>query len=128
MSITSKSEPRKKVLAEDNLHCQELLFHELAAARVESGASIEEVADCLGIPVDVALAVEDGRVELTLADLRQYAYAVGALVSYRVRPAYVRELGDLPTPGHSSDWNDALKDSSWKSWSPSRATSVIPAT
>jgi len=120
MEDAIRIDANKRALAEDNLHNQDLLFHELVSARIASKRTVEDVATCLGITPSVVEALEDGRVELTLADLRQYAYAVGALLSYRVRPNYVRELTNLTQriAGTSREWNNTLAGSSWKSVTP----------
>lgn len=124
---TARLESRRRSLAEDNLHNQDQLFHDLVSARLQSGKSVDEVAACLGISVDVVHALEDGRVELTLADLRQYAYAVEALLSYRVRPNYVRELNSLTASLHAAD-----SSSHWNSFSskvlPSWKAAQVPVT
>lgn len=124
---TARPESRRQSLAEDNLHNQDQLFQDLVHARQQSGKTVDEVAACLGISVDVVEALEDGRVELTLADLRQYAYAVEALVSYRVRPNYIREFTSLTAALHAAD-----SSSNWKTFSskvlPSWKTTQTPVT
>ena len=117
----ARMEARKRSLAEDNLQSQDQLFHDLVNARKQSGKSVAQVAECLGVSVDVVRALEEGRVEITLADLRQYAYAVEALVSYRVRPNYIRDLGVLTASLHTLDsaahWIDFSSPAvpAWKS-------------
>lgn len=67
-----------------NLSNQQDLIDDLKRAREENGISLEQAAQMLGIEVSLLEAVEGFRVELSLTDLRQYAYACGAVIEYSV--------------------------------------------
>lgn len=67
-----------------NLSNQQDLINDLKKAREENGISLEKAADMLGIKASLLEAVEGFRVELSLTDLRQYAYACGAVIEYSV--------------------------------------------
>lgn len=67
-----------------NLNHQVKLINDLRQARIDAGISLEEAAEKLGITVSLLEAVEGNRVELSLTDLRQYAYACNAVIEYQV--------------------------------------------
>lgn len=68
-----------------NLSNQQDLINELKEARESNGISLEKAAEVLGIEVSLLEAVEGFRVELSMSDLRQYAYACGAVIEYSVK-------------------------------------------
>ena len=72
-------------LAKANLDNQVALIGELRQARIDAGISIEQAAETLGIAPSLVEAVEGFRVDLTLTDLRQYAYACNAVIEYVVQ-------------------------------------------
>jgi DNA-binding XRE family transcriptional regulator len=63
---------------------QAQLIADLQAARIEAGITSEEAAKTLGIPREVFDDVEAGRIPLNLTEIREYAYAVGAVIEYSV--------------------------------------------
>lgn len=76
-----------QAIADRNVHAQTGLLAALIAVRTGKGMSVEDVAGILGVEPAAVEAVEDGSVEMNLAELRAYAYAVGAVVEYDVVPA-----------------------------------------
>ncbi|WP_284752635.1 hypothetical protein [Arthrobacter sp. efr-133-R2A-120] len=102
-------------LADVNLGAQEHLWEALSAARVDSGLTHEQVATRLGVTAELAKAIGEGRIDVTLGDLREFAFAVDAVVAYKVSPRYSttfdafrRSLGELPwySPTHSGHGHD----------------------
>lgn len=108
-------------LADDNLDSQAHLWELLAKARLESGKSDDEVAQILGVSTELLSAIEGGRINLTLSDLREYAYSIDALVSYRVISRYSEKL-----EGHRADISNKPwhKDSSPDYWERNDARQV----
>lgn len=76
-----------KAIADRNLHAQTGLLAALTAVRTGNGMSVEVVAGILEVEPAVVESIEEGRLEMNLTELRQYAYAVGAVVEYDVTPA-----------------------------------------
>ncbi|HEX9089078.1 MAG TPA: helix-turn-helix domain-containing protein [Arthrobacter sp.] len=76
-----------QAIADRNVHAQTGLLAALKAVRTGKGMTVEAVAETLGVEPGVIEAVEDGRKELNLTELRHYAYSVGAVVEYDVVPA-----------------------------------------
>lgn len=74
-------------IAERNLHAQTGLLVALKRVRTGRGISIEAAAEILGVTPAEFEAIEDGRMELNLTELRHYAYSVGAVVDYDVVPS-----------------------------------------
>lgn len=72
-------------VAQKNLDSQIALIQALRESRVASGISIEKAADTLGISVSLLEAVEGFRVDLSMTDLRQYAYACNAVIEYSIQ-------------------------------------------
>lgn len=72
-------------VARQNLDNQVALVEALKQARIASGISEEMAAEALGITVSLLQAVEGFRVDLTLTDLRQYAYACNAVIEYDIK-------------------------------------------
>lgn len=66
---------------------QASLIADLQAARVQAGISSEEASKTLGIPREVFDDVEAGRISLNMTDIREYAFAVGAVIEYSVTKA-----------------------------------------
>lgn len=95
-------------LADDNLQSQGTLWDLLNKARQESGRSDEDVARLLNVPLELLEAVEGGRVNVTLSDLREYAYAIDALISYRVVSRYSEKLEAHRTDITQKPWHDKL--------------------
>lgn len=62
------------------------LIASLQAARIEAGISCEEAAQTLGITREVFDDLEAGKIALNLTEIRQYAYAVDAVIEYDVKP------------------------------------------
>ncbi|UKA57510.1 helix-turn-helix domain-containing protein [Arthrobacter sp. FW306-2-2C-D06B] len=103
-------------LADDNLGAQEHLWESLAAARRASGLTDEQVAERLGVTAELANAIGEGRIDITLGDLREFAYAVDAVVAYKVSPRYTTTydtfrrslVGELPwhTPSQEEHGDD----------------------
>lgn len=77
-----------QAIADRNLHAQTGLLAALVAVRTGKGMTMEDVAAALGVEAAAIEAVEDGRVEMNLTELRAYAFAVGAVVEYDVVPAH----------------------------------------
>lgn len=75
-----------QAIADRNVHAQTGLLASLKAVRTGKGMTVEAVAETLGVEPGVIEAVEDGRKELNLTELRHYAYSVGAVVEYDVVP------------------------------------------
>lgn len=73
-------------LAGKNLDNQMALIKSLRESRIEQGITLEKAAETLGIAVSLLEAVEGFRVELSLSDLRQYAYACNAVIDYQILP------------------------------------------
>lgn len=73
-------------LAQKNLDNQITLIQALRQSRIESGISVEKAADTLGVSVSLVEAVEGFRVDLSMTDLRQYAYACNAVIEYSIKP------------------------------------------
>lgn len=103
-------------LADDNLHAQDHLWESLRLALRDSGRSLDDVASRLGISVDLVRAIGEGRIDVSLSDLREYAYAVDAAVTYRVSSRYTsnlenfrRSLGGVPEHWHRSRDEDTLQ-------------------
>ncbi|MFE4834456.1 hypothetical protein ACFRAU_07220 [Arthrobacter sp. NPDC056691] len=99
----------EQALADDNLRAQEHLWESLAVALRDSERSIEDVAARLGIPADLAEDISNGRVDVSLSDLREFAYAIDAFVTYRVSSRYTsnlenyrRSLANVPQHWHRS--------------------------
>ena len=71
---------------------------------------------------DLVRAIEDGRVNVSLSDLREYAYSIDALVTYRVVSRYSEKIEDhrrmLATsnakPWHSHNEGSQKQDSASK--------------
>jgi DNA-binding XRE family transcriptional regulator len=84
---------RKKIMADTqstaarNVHAQTGLLAALKEVRIGKGISVEAVAAALEVDPSVIEAIEDGRKELNLTELRYYAYSIGAVVEYDVVPA-----------------------------------------
>lgn len=66
---------------------QASLIADLQAARVQAGISSEDAAKTLGIPRETFDDVEAGRIGLNFTDIREYAFAVGAVIEYSVTEA-----------------------------------------
>lgn len=99
----------EQVLADENLRAQEHLWETLLQALKESGRSVDDVASRLGIPADLVESISKGRVDVSLSDLREYAYAVDAFISYRVTSRYTsnletyrRSLAEVPQHWHGT--------------------------
>lgn len=71
-------------IATENLNSQVALIEALRQSRIDSGISLDEAAHTLGISVSLLEAVEGFRVDLSMTDLRQYAYACNAVIEYSV--------------------------------------------
>lgn len=71
--------------ARKNLDNQINLIAGLKQARIDSGITVEQAADTLGITVSLLEAVEGFRVDLSMTDLRQYAYACNAVIEYSIQ-------------------------------------------
>jgi len=69
-----------------NLLAQEALIKSLRDARVTAGLTVEEVAARLGVGVEIVQQVEAHEYDMSLTELRQYAYAVDAFIEYDVEP------------------------------------------
>jgi transcriptional regulator with XRE-family HTH domain len=76
-----------QAIADHNVHAQTGLLAALKAVRTGKGMTVEAVAGTLGVEPAVLESIEEGQLEMNLTDLRQYAYAVGAVVEYDVAPA-----------------------------------------
>lgn len=76
-----------QTIADRNVHAQTGLLAALKKVRTGKGVSVEAAAEILNVTPDEFEAIEDGRVELNLTELRHYAYSVGAVVEYDVVPA-----------------------------------------
>jgi DNA-binding XRE family transcriptional regulator len=74
-------------IADRNVHAQTGLLAALKEVRVGKGISVEAAAALLEVEPAAVEAIEDGRVELNLTELRAYAWSVGAVVEYDVVPA-----------------------------------------
>lgn len=72
-------------LAQKNLDSQIALIQSLRQSRISSGISVEQAAETLGIATSLLEAVEGFRVDLSMTDLRQYAYACNAVIEYEVK-------------------------------------------
>ncbi|WP_445444457.1 hypothetical protein [Clavibacter sp. km3a] len=110
-SFTIDSSPdalfQPSAAVENILHQQEL-FSELAEARIAAGRSVEEAAEILGVEPEILQRVEAGSEDMTLSELRQFAYAADAVISYHVQ----RKAGEIQdvTP----DWTAIqLVESMW---------------
>lgn len=77
----------EQTIADRNLHAQSGLLTALKSVRTGKGMGVEEAAAIMGVETDVFEAIEDGRMELNLTELRHYAYSVGAVVDFDVVPA-----------------------------------------
>ncbi|MDT0169566.1 hypothetical protein [Pseudarthrobacter sp. BRE9] len=97
-------------LADDNLQAQGHLWEALRGALVASGLSYEDVASRLGIDVDLVRAISGGRVDISLSDLREYAYAVDASITYRVIPRYSHYLETFRQLLSEKHWHDSHSD------------------
>lgn len=60
------------------------LLADLRAARVQAAITSVEAAKTLGISSEMFDDVEAGRIGLSLSDICEYAYAVGAVIEYSV--------------------------------------------
>jgi transcriptional regulator with XRE-family HTH domain len=74
------------IVADENLLAQKNLFIAFRAARKSSGRSVDQAAELLGVSNEQYEQIESGTIDLTLAEVRQLAFAVDAVVSYRVVP------------------------------------------
>lgn len=74
-------------IAEANLAAQDKLIKDLVQVRESVGVSVVEVARTLGTTVAMVQDIESGGYEMNLTELRYYAYAVGAVVEYKVSEA-----------------------------------------
>jgi transcriptional regulator with XRE-family HTH domain len=72
-------------LSQENLDNQRKLISNLKINRLASGISLEQAAHTLGVSADLLDAVEGFRVDLSMTDLRQYAYACNAVIEYEVK-------------------------------------------
>ena len=63
---------------------QARLIADLKAARVQAGVTCEVASKILGMSREVFDDVEAGRIVLNLSEVREYAFAVGAVIEYAV--------------------------------------------
>ena len=66
---------------------QTKLIRELKAVRVSSGLSVTHVAKAMGVDDAVIYRFEKGGTNPTLATIRRYALAVGAMLDLNAAPA-----------------------------------------
>jgi transcriptional regulator with XRE-family HTH domain len=94
-----------QAIADRNVHAQTGLLAALTAVRTGKRMSVEDVAGILGVEPAVVESIEEGQLEMNLTELRQYAYAVGAVVEYEVVPANRGETPLVPSSsiGRASD-------------------------
>jgi transcriptional regulator with XRE-family HTH domain len=73
--------------AETNLHAQEALFEAICTEQADSGRTINDVAERLGISTAEVEDALRGRTDLTLTELRLLSIACDVVVTYSVRPS-----------------------------------------
>lgn len=69
-----------------NLANQKGLIRDLTQARHASGRSKQVVADLLGCEVEVIDLIENFEYDMTLSEIRVYAFAVDALIEIDITP------------------------------------------
>lgn len=82
----------RATVASMNLEAQHQLFTMLNAAVRASGQTPEEVADRLGVETYVVHEILDGDRDMTLTEIRHFAFSVDACVTYRVTPRMTSTL------------------------------------
>lgn len=99
---SSRAARRAQLLASNDRD----LLRELIAMRKEQGISQEAVGQAMGITQPSVAAFESHDANPTLATIRRYAHAIGALVQHTVG----RDRGQLDEPGGMDRWSTARSD------------------
>lgn len=100
MSDSSSAE----VVSDLNNLAQMQLVSQLQAAREAKKLTRIQVAECLGATEEMVEDIEMGHYELNLSELRHYAFAIDAVVDYRVRPNFSAFLREIQALDFSSIW------------------------
>jgi transcriptional regulator with XRE-family HTH domain len=112
-SIDGVFEPSAAV--ENVLH-QQALFAKLREARNATGRSLEDAATLLGISTELLQQVEAGSQDMTFSELRQFAYAADAVITYHVQHRAAEAQEASPDWRASMQWFDSV-------WVPSESSS-----
>lgn len=110
MSDSSSAE----VVSDLNNLAQMQLVSQLQAAREARKLTRSQVAECLGATEEMVEDIEMGHYELNLSELRHYAFAIDAVVDYRVRPNFSAFLREIQVLDFSSIWQQG-NSQKWRS-------------
>ncbi|WP_157365102.1 helix-turn-helix domain-containing protein [Arthrobacter sp. QXT-31] len=112
-----------QLVSDANNSSQHKLLMDLAKARMMRGLTVQKVAELLGATTEIVEDIESGDYEPNLTELRQYAYAIEAVVEFRVHACAVESLSRISEKfwrhGSVSDdlwvhvsWSDAMTERS----------------
>ncbi|WP_405475703.1 helix-turn-helix domain-containing protein [Paenarthrobacter ilicis] len=91
-----------QLVSDANNNSQHRLLFDLVRAREARGRTVEEVAEILGTTLDTVEDIESGDYEPNLTELRHYAYAIEAVIEFRVHACAVADLSSAKT--RFSEW------------------------
>lgn len=119
--VADRSSGASQLVSDANNSFQASLFDQLHAARIARGATVEEVARLLHADTSIVEDIESGDYEPNLTELRQYAWAIEAVIEYRVHSCAADPLAkfkshmmtvprteDLWTTSTEISWSDTI--------------------
>lgn len=121
--VAQGASANSQLVSDANNNYQKKLLHDLVEARRLRGRTVEEVAQLLHATAEVIEDIESGDYEPNLTELRQYAYAIEAVVEFRVHACAAEALStfrglmshrllndNLWVNAAASPWSDAIHD------------------
>jgi transcriptional regulator with XRE-family HTH domain len=114
MAAPTGASPVRPELASMNYDAQKRLVADLGAARRAARRTLEDVADSLRVDVQTVEDLESGRRSPSMRELRLWAHAADAFVSYTVTPDITSYFGEFQAAVDSvvaSEWAEVVDES-----------------
>lgn len=90
--VADPSSGASQLVSDANNASQSRLFEQLVAARLAKGVSVDDVARLLHAETSIVEDIESGDYEPNLTELRQYAWAIEAVIDFRVHACAAEPL------------------------------------